>query len=273
MQRKKRKKRGRGQTLFYSTVHLVYMVFYLFFFSFSPLFILFISFYSFFSPTLLSLHLCHLCASLLPPCHLLLPFHLFISSLFLSSLSTHLPPSPLYLLSYPLFCPFISSSIISPNPSSSSSFSFLSTSSSPHFPSSPCVFSCLSFPLLSSISISIVLFFLSQLLQLSYLLQFSPILLLISLFVPFAPLLPPQSLLLLICLLTFFLLLMSPFFFSVLPLTCTSPLLLCLISSPLLSLIPSPHSQTLTLVIPSQIRRSQSCDLSSQRQGGLAKES
>lgn len=40
--------------------------------------------------------------------------------------------------------------------------------------------------------------------------------------------------------------------------------------SPLLSLIPSPHSQTLTLVIPSQIRWSQSCDLSRQRQGGLA---
>lgn len=49
------------------------------------------------------------------------------------------------------------------------------------------------------------------------------------------------------------------------------------LSSPLLfsflllsSLISSPHSQTLTLVIPSQIRRSQSCDLSCQRQGRLA---
>lgn len=49
------------------------------------------------------------------------------------------------------------------------------------------------------------------------------------------------------------------------------------LSSPLLfsflllsSLISSPHSQTLTLVIPSHIRRSQSCDLSCQRQGRLA---
>lgn len=50
-------------------------------------------------------------------------------------------------------------------------------------------------------------------------------------------------------------------------------LLLSRSSSPLLLLIPSPHSQTLTLVIRSQIRRSQSCDLSRQRQGGLALES
>lgn len=55
------------------------------------------------------------------------------------------------------------------------------------------------------------------------------------------------------------------------------PSTLPFLSSPLLfsflllsSLISSPHSQTLTLVIPSQIRRSQSCDLSCQRQGRLA---
>ena len=49
---------------------------------------------------------------------------------------------------------------------------------------------------------------------------------------------------------------------------------LSLLSGPLLSLpislIPSSHSQTLTLVIPSQIRWRESSDLSCQRQGGLA---